>query len=309
MEDITLSGLTPKEKTVCALGLFDGVHKGHQLIIGSAVQKAKQISGKSAVFCFKTNTVTSKGHDGRLEMIMSDEQKHEKMSKAGAEFIYSPDFEMFKGMDPETFVRDILVGRLNCSWAVCGVDFTFGKGAAGKAEDLVSIGEKYGMKTLIVDPLKYNGEIISSTEIRKCIREGNVKKANLMLGSPFEFVLPVEHGFKRGREWGFPTINQSIPRGRVMPKFGVYCSRVTADGREYAGVTNIGLKPTVDEDIDSPLAETFILDFDGDLYGKTVRVKLLDFVRPEKRFDSFESLKEEIGKNVLQVKSYFKTNG
>lgn len=115
MTDITNSGFIPEKRTVCALGLFDGVHRGHQLIITTAVKKAQSLGGHSAVFCFKTDTVTSKGHDGRIEMLMSDEEKHKKMAELGVEVLFSPDFAEFKGMEPEDFVKKVLKERLNCS--------------------------------------------------------------------------------------------------------------------------------------------------------------------------------------------------
>lgn len=114
MTDITNSGFIPEKRTVCALGLFDGVHRGHQLIITTAVKKAQSLDGHSAVFCFKTDTVTSKGHDGRIEMLMSDEEKHKKMAELGVEVLFSPDFAEFKGMEPEDFVKKVLKERLNC---------------------------------------------------------------------------------------------------------------------------------------------------------------------------------------------------
>lgn len=295
-----------KENTVCALGLFDGVHSGHSSIIRKAVEKAEAINGKAAVFSFKTNSITSKGHDGRLEMLLSDTDKQEKMSEIGVEYIYSPDFEKLKKMPPEQFVAKILKDKLNCRCAVCGTDFTFGLGALGKADDLVKLGRKYGIEVIIMPPLTYKDEIISSTEIRRCIRHGKIEKANEMLGYKFFFNLEVVKGFARGRTWNFPTINQQIPRGRVIPKFGVYCSVVTIDGVKYKGVTNIGIKPTVKENVIHPLAETFIIDFDGDLYGKVIKTELWEFLRPEKCFDSFDELKSEIGKNILQTKEYFK---
>ena len=279
MTDITNSGFIPEKRTVCALGLFDGVHRGHQLIITTAVKKAQSLDGHSAVFCFKTDTVTSKGHDGRIEMLMSDEEKHKKVLKE----------------------------RLNCSGAVCGNDFTFGKGAQGKAVDLKRLGEKYDIDVEIVSPLLMGGEVISSTEIRRCVREGEIAKANEMLGYHFGFCLEVEHGFQRGRTWDFPTINQQIPKGRVMPKFGVYCSAVEIDGNKYAGVTNIGVKPTVHVET-APLAETFIMDYHGDLYGRKLKLELHEFLRPEKMFDSFDSLREEIAKNKEQAVRYFEEN-
>ena len=302
------SGIPQGKETVCALGLFDGVHRGHRYIIDKAVSQAKASGRASAVFCFKTDSMTSKGHDGRLEMLLDDEQKRERIALAGADYLYSPVFSELKGMRPEEFVRDILHGKMGCTAAVCGEDFTFGRGAVGKAEDLVRLGKKYGISVTIAPPLQDGDVTISSTLIRKLIRQGEIVKANDLLGYHFGFELEVEHGFQRGRTWNFPTINQSIPRGRVLPRFGVYCSVVRFGDKVYEAVTDIGLKPTVEAELTRPLAETFIFGYEGDLYGKKVELQLYEFLRPEKRFESIEELKSEIRRNTLQAAVYFKQN-
>lgn len=287
-----------------ALGLFDGVHRGHQMIIGEAVKAAGADGINSAVFCFKTDTVTSKGHDGRIEMLMTDKEKAKLIDSLGVDYLYSPDFNDMKSLAPEDFVRDVLKGFLDCRYAVCGTDFTFGKGAAGKAEDLSALGKKYGIEVRVMDQLLYEGGVISSTEIRRLIRSGGISGANEMLGYRYGYVAEVEHGYERGRTWSFPTINQKIPKGLVLPKFGVYCSKVLIDGKWYSGVTNIGVKPTVNVET-APLAETFIIGYEGDLYGRELELRLYEFVRPERKFDSFDELKAEIGRNTEFTKNYF----
>lgn len=293
-------------KTAVALGLFDGVHKGHQAVIKQAVNK-KSDKTKSAVFSFKTDTITSKGHDGRLEMLLTDKVKQEQFENLGVDYLYSPDFSHFKDMTDEDFVKQVLMDKLNACAAVCGEDFRFGKNAMGNAKRLMQLGEKYGIEVLVVNQLVMNGGAISSTKIRQLIREGNISQANEMLGYNYGYTLPVEHGYERGRTWNFPTINQMIPEGLVLPKFGVYCSIVHIGDKRYKGVTNIGVKPTVKVNT-APLAETFIMDYDGDLYGKEVKIELCEFIRPEKEFDSFDSLKDEIGRNIEFTKQYFKNN-
>lgn len=300
---ITDNGVSGND-TVCALGLFDGVHRGHRLIIESAAAEARRRGIKSAVFTFQTDSVTSKGHDGRIEMLLTDKEKRRHFEELGADYVFSPVFRDYKSMPPEDFVKDVLKGRLRCVCAVCGTDYTFGSGAAGKAEDLVRLGKTYGIEVKVIDQLKQNGGVISSTEIRRLIRQGEISKANKMLGYRYGYTLPVEHGYERGRTWNFPTINQRIPKGLVLPKFGVYCSKVLIDGKWYSGVTNIGVKPTVRVKTE-PLAETFIIGYEGDLYGRELELELYEFVRPERTFDSFEQLKAEIGRNIEFTKEYF----
>lgn len=303
MENITNRNQVPKEKTAVALGLFDGVHKGHQLVLSHVVDKKPQY--KATVFTFNTDTVTSKRHDGELQMLITDEEKQRKFSEQGIEYLYCSDFSDLKNMSDEDFVKQILANKLNSGYAVCGADFRFGKNAMGDAQRLCELGKKYGIKVEIVSQLAYNGEVISSTEIRNLISEGEISQANKLLGYNYGYTLYVEHGFHRGSTWGFPTINQSIPKGLVLPKFGVYCSKVTVDDKKYLGVTNIGIKPTVKENVAYPLAETYIIDFSGDLYGRKIKIELYKFVRPEKMFESFDELKAEIAGNTEFTKQYF----
>ncbi|WP_294486073.1 riboflavin biosynthesis protein RibF [uncultured Ruminococcus sp.] len=297
-------GSMPENGTVCALGLFDGVHRGHRLVINTAVSLAKELGAQSAVFTFKTNTVTSKGHDGRIEMILSDAEKRRHFEDLGVDLLYSPSFDELKDMSAEEFVRDILVGMLGCRAVVCGDDFRFGKGAEGDCSSLELYGRIYGVEVRICDKLSYKGEKVSSTMIRECIRTGKIEKANELLGYIFGLRLVVEHGRKLGRTWNFPTINQTIPAGQIMPKFGVYATRVTVGDEVKYGVTNIGVKPTLKAH-DAPLAETYILDYEGDLYGQEIEIMLDKFIRPEKGFDSFDDLRAQIAKDTAKVRKFY----
>ena len=303
MNEIT-KGFSPDKGTVCALGLFDGVHRGHRLVINTALALAEELGIRSAVFTFKTDTVTSKGHDGRIEMILSDEEKRRHFEDMGVELLYSPSFDELREMTAEAFVKDILVGLLGCRAVVCGSDFRFGKGAEGDCDTLLLYGRIYGIDVRVCDKLSYKGEEVSSTVIRECIRSGRIEKANELLGYIFGLRLKVEHGRQIGRTWNFPTINQLIPQGQIMPKFGVYATRVLIDGKERFGVTNIGVKPTLKAH-DAPLAETYILDFSGDLYDREIEILLDRFLRPEKGFDSIDELRAQIAKDTGKVRRFY----
>ncbi len=294
------------EKTACALGLFDGVHRGHQLVIGRACEYKKQ-GLKPAVFTFETDTVTTKGHDGKIEMILTDKGKQKCFERLGVEYLFSPRFADYKDMSCEDFVRVVLRDKLNCERAVCGTDFRFGKGAKGDCDTLRELGEKYGIKVDVIRQLCDANGVISSTVIRSAIRCGEISAANEMLGYTFFIELPVERGQQIARTLEHPTINQRIPQGQILPRFGVYCTRVNVGGKWYGGVTNIGVKPTFGEK-DSPLAETYIIGYDGDLYSKTVTVYFDKFLRTEKKFDSVELLKEQIDRDTSFANEYFKTH-
>ena len=293
-------------ETAVALGLFDGVHLGHQAVIKEAVaQKAKGLM--PTVFSFRTESVTSKGNEGRIEMLLTDEDKLRHFEKLGVEYVFLPEFSDYKDMTDEDFVQKVLKGKLNAKFVVCGEDFRFGKNAMGDAGKLRSLGEKYGIEVSVIGQLAIDGQAVSSTQIRQYIRNGEIAKANEMLGYIYGYTLPVEHGFERGRTWDFPTINQAIPEGLVMPRFGVYCSKVTIGERQYSGVTNIGVKPTVNVKT-APLAETYIIGYNGDLYGEAINIELYEFIRAERKFESFEELKAEIGRNTEFTKKYFDEN-
>ena len=290
-------------KTAVALGLFDGVHRGHQLVIGRACEYKTQ-GFKSAVFTFATDTVTTKGHDGKIEMILTDDAKQKCFEKLGVDYLFSPRFSDYKDMSCEDFVKKVLKEKLNCERAVCGTDFRFGSGARGDCETLGRLGEKYGIKVDVIRQLCDANGVISSTVIRSAIRFGEMDMVNEMLGYTFFMELPVLRGQQIARTLDHPTINQVIPQGQIIPRYGVYCTRACIDGRQYGAVTNVGVKPTFNKQT-TPLAETYIIGFEGDLYGKTVKVYFDKFLRPEKKFDSVELLKEQIDRDTKNAAEFF----
>lgn len=293
-------------ETAVALGLFDGVHLGHRAVINQAVSQREK-GFVPTVFSFETDSVTTKGHGGNIEMLLTEKDKHRHFESLGAEYVFSPKFSNYKDMSDEEFVKKVLKDKLNAGFAVCGEDFRFGKNAEGDAGRLKELGIKYGIRVCVVNELSVAGKAVSSTEIRKYIKNGEIAKANEMLGYRYGYTLPVLHGYERGRTWDFPTINQAIPKGLVLPKFGVYCSKVKIGDKLYSGVTNIGVKPTVKVET-VPLAETYIIDYSGDLYGEDISIELYEFVRPERVFENFEELKAEIGRNTEFTKQYFSSN-
>ena len=292
MKDIT-GELRPLEwRTAVALGVFDGVHLGHRTVIDKAVELG---SGelRSVVFTFRQGSVTNKGS----LRLLTDEDKFYRLRQRRVDLICSPDLSEVRDMEARDFVREILAGKLRCRYAVCGKDFRFGRGAAGDAELLKKLGEEYGYEAVVLDKLALGGETVSSTVIKEHIAGGEIVRANELLGYRFGYRLPVIHGREIGRTWDFPTINQLLPEGIVTPRFGVYCSRVKIGGKAFTGVTNIGVKPTVGAE-KAPLAETYIIGFGGDLYGKIVQVSLERFIRPEKKFDSIDELRKQIARDT-----------
>lgn len=297
MIDLTGTNIVPKRNTAVAMGLFDGLHYGHRAVIGKAVEAAESTVGtEPAVFTFNTQTVTSKGDSG-VEYIFSREMKLDLIGRLGAKYIYSPDFMNFRDLTGEEFVELVLCDKFSAKFAVCGEDFRFGKNACCGTAELDKMCRKHGITLITVPEVSESGKKISSTAIRKLIKDGEINEANRLLGSKFAFKLPIAYGRQLGRKLDFPTINQYIPKRQVKPKFGVYASETEVGGSIYGSVTNIGIKPTVGSD--APLAETYIINFPGgDLYGETAKVSLIKFIRPEMKFSGVDELKARIAKDT-----------
>ena len=274
--------------TSIALGLFDGVHIGHRGVLGKALQN-RELSP-----CVFTYTISdSIPQIKKMYMTLtSDEQKCRILEQMGFELIVMPDFETFKGLEPEEFVEEMLINKMGARELTCGYDFTFGKMGKGTTTQLRQIAARHGVKVNVLNPINLDGEAVSSTRIRQAILAGQMDQASRMLGRRFSIRLKVQHGNQIGRLMDFPTINQVFPRHHIVPRYGVYSTVVNIDGKLYGGVTNVGVKPTVGSD--EPLAETYIIDFHGDLYGKMVEVYFFRFVRPEVKFASIDQLKTQI---------------
>lgn len=286
------------ELTCAALGIFDGVHRGHAEVIGQAAEYASAHGLVPAVCTFRTATVTTKGNN--YKPIYSDETKSELMKQAGAELIYVRDFSEVKEMSPEAFVSDILKKELNARSVVCGSDFRCGRNAVCSTDGLAKICAENDMKLIIVRDVNDNGERISSAKIRTMIADGRMSDANRFLGHDYAVVGEVINGNRFGRQMNFPTANQSMRGDFVLPRFGVYASYCEIDGRVYRGVTNVGVKPTVDNR-GIPLCETHFPHFEGDLYGKILTVRLIDFIRPEMRFSCADELKAQIAADTETI--------
>ena len=202
-------------------------------------------------------------------------------------------FKEIRNLEPEEFLRDILIKKYNVGAVVCGENFLFGKDGGGNSKILCELCEKYGVIYKMAQSIEYKGEMISATRIREALSMGDIKTANEMLGRKFSYDFLVVEGNKIGKKiFGFPTINQHFPTGFINLKHGVYASQSTVDGKIYPSVTNFGCHPTIGGD--KVLSETCILGFDGDLYYQKIKVELIEFIRTEKKFNSKDELKAQI---------------
>lgn len=290
--------LPTERATAAALGVFDGVHRGHRAVIGRAREYAEKNGLAAAVCTFKTDTISTKGTD--FLPIFTEEKKLSLLSGEGVEYIYDPDFSHVRDMSAEVFVRDILAKKLRAASVVCGNDFRLGKNAACGVHELENICRDFGIAVIPVDDITEQGEKISSARLRQMIKNGDISGANRLLGSCYSIDGEVICGNRFGRQMNFPTANQALPRGVVCPMYGVYASRAVIDGRTVKGITNIGIKPTVSDE-GMPLSETHFIGFEGDIYGRDISVELLRFIRPEKKFDSPGELQRQIGRDIAEA--------
>ena len=293
MTDITAAGFKDGKSAV-ALGFFDGLHLGHtRVIVQTLLQELTPI-----VFTFSDSSLLPKFN--RREDIIAHGLKLELLEKMGVKYIYAPDFADVKDMTAEQFVEEILVNRLNARFVSCGYDFRFAKGGRADADTLRELCRAFGIEVCVAPAVELEGEVVSSTRIRELLKSGDIEKANRFLGYELTYSLEVIHGKKNGKKMGFPTINQTIPEGMTVPKQGVYKSRTKAGGTDYPSITNIGVKPTIhleEGEQRSPLMETHIIGFDGDLYGERVSVSLLSFMRDERKFSGLQELSEQLEKD------------
>lgn len=277
------------ENSAVSLGKFDGFHRGHRLLLDRILaQKELQ----STVFTF----------DGILKdkQIYLETEKRMLLERLGVEReVIFPFCEETKIMAPEVFIREILVKRMDAKLICVGEDFHFGRGRLGDVSMLSDGAEKYGYELCVFPKMKEAGEVISSTRIRRELADGRIETANGLLGEPYFVSGEVMHGNALGRTIGMPTANLLPEEQKLLPVYGVYATRVEVDGQTYAGVTNVGMKPTVGADCVS--VETTLLNFDGNLYGKRITVYFLYFLRPEQKFDSLEELKDQIERDKAEA--------
>ena len=281
----------PCGRGAVALGFFDGLHIGH----AAAVSRTLSYQQEGLCPCVVTFTMDG-GHPAAkstANALTTERQKEQLLENWGVRLVLCPDFSEFHAMEPESFVDEILVRRLNANAACCGEDFRFGKKAAGDVGQLAALCQARGIRLDVVPPVTFEGERVSSTRIRSLLGEGRVADANRMLGRAFGYDFTVVRGKQLGRKLDSPTINQRLPDGFVPLRHGVYASVSFAGGAWHPSVTNIGLRPTV-EDTTAVNSETYICGFSGDLYGARVEVRLLAFLRPEQRFPSVEALRARI---------------
>lgn len=286
---------------VVTIGTFDGLHKGHQVILERLKNLAAKINGETVVFTFYPHprVVTSPNEDS-LRLLTTKDEKTELFRKYGIDhLIIYPFDKAFASLTYTEFVEDILVKKIGTKCLVVGYDHKFGKNREGGFEYLKKCAEKYNFSIEKMDALTSGeGENISSTKIRAALQEGDIKTANHYFGHEFTLHGTVVEGKQLGRKMGFPTANiESSDKHKIIPGYGVYAVKVEFDGKTFNGMLNIGTRPTFNKNADNRSIEVNIFDFSADIYGEKLTLCFVDKIRDEKKFPGIESLIEQLKKD------------
>ena len=290
------------QSTVVALGTFDGCHIGHLSVFSSCRSLARELGAKSAAFTFSSSPKDFFAKKP-TPCLFSLDEKIKAIRQSGIDFLCIEDFSAVADMDGKDFLSSVLIGKLRAVGACCGFNFRFGKGASYGTAELDDFFKNRGGRVHICDKISFGNAPVSSSLIRSLVENGQVENI-LSVSRPYSIYAKVEHGKELGRTIGIPTINQKIPREKVSPLRGVYITECEIGEDVYPSVTNIGLRPTV-ENAEEENMETHIIGFDGNLYGSYVRVNFYKLIRNEKKFSSLDELKAEIDRNISEALEYF----
>ena len=281
-----------------ALGFFDGVHLGHRAVIGSCTDEKNGC--RAVVLTFSDSPARLLGKSD-APLITDNARKAQLLEELGADAVIFADFMRIRDMEAEEFVERVLCRALRTKKVSCGYNYRFGRNGAGDIHTLKKLCGERGITVSVCEPVMLDGQPASSTAVRERLLSGDVAGASRMLGSPYKICGTVGSGNRIGTGMGFPTVNLPIGEGLVVPRHGVYASRITVGNAVYRGATNIGVHPTVGAN-SVPVCETFLLDYrGGELYGRTIACEPVAFIRPERQFGSFEELREQIERDIEEI--------
>ena len=294
------NGTPETEYSAIALGNFDGLHAGHRAVLRKAYDYSLDRNVRAVALIFDVHPKTYFGKTIRL--LQTNEEKISEIEKIGLETEVLS-FDECINFTAEEFVVKVLKERFHAKAVFCGFNYHFGKGGTADATELEKLCKENGIEAYVNEETFVDGEKVNSSKLRELLGNGDVEKANKLMTKDFSYSFEVVHGQKRGRQMGFPTANQYFPPELVLPKFGVYASTAEVDGKVYLAFTNIGSRPTFPED--DVRSETHLFDFDGDLYGKKVRITLCKFLREERKFSSPEELVKQLSEDKKETEKYF----
>ncbi|MFW6269704.1 MAG: bifunctional riboflavin kinase/FAD synthetase [Bacillota bacterium] len=287
---------------VIAIGSFDGLHLGHQKIINKTVEDAKKHNLSSGVYSFTPHPLQIINPDKAPDQIISERQKEKKLEQLDIDYYFKQEFtRQFSEINFETFVREILINKINIQKVVVGKDFRFGNNGQGNTEALIKLGKKYAFDVEVLSRLKINNIVVSSSYIRNLIRNGEIKQVPDFLGNYYIIEGKVISGEKRGRKLGFPTANLDLDTNYILPPPGVYAGYVNYEDKKYKAIGNLGYRPTYSGTRYE--IEIYILDFCRNIYGEKISFELIRYIREEENFDSDEQLIQQIKRDVLYTKN------
>lgn len=302
LKDFEIEG---EKGSVITIGNFDGLHLGHKKLINTTKKIALEKGFNSVVFSFNPHPLEVLKNEQFLYIFTQEEKRRELLKERINIFLNCPFNPNFANLSPEEFI-DILYEKLNCRVLVVGEDYCFGKNRAGNVNILKKIGEKKGIEVIKISDILVDGERVSSTKIRESLKAKNIKKANLLLNRCYSILGIVSEGNKLGRTIGFPTANIIPEKNKLLPPDGVYITKTIYNGKVYKSLTNIGKNPTINNSIRT--VETYIFDFNQNIYGKEIEVLFLEWVRDVKKFVSLEELKQQIAKDTNITAQFFRFN-
>ena len=293
-----LTEIRRNDNNIVTLGTFDGIHLGHRQIIETVVEKAKYSSGNSFLITFDPHPRKIVSSDNRLQLLNTLAEKIEILASLGIENLFIVNFtKEFSQQSPDEFILKYLINGIGLREAVIGYDHHFGKGRGGDIESFNEIGIKKNFTVTAIPGYKIGEEVVSSTKIRNALLGGDILTANRMLGRHYSFTGKVVQGDKRGRELGFPTANLKIEDAdKLLPQIGIYAVECVIDEQKYYGLLSIGNRPTF-HDAGEVIPEVYIFDFDKNIYGKSVKVNLVERIRNEQKFSSAEELIQQMNKD------------
>ncbi len=289
------------------VGSFDGLHVGHRKIIGTMIDKARERSLRSVVVTFEPHPrlVLDESPECPVRLLTTFDEKISQFGSMDIDLLFVVRFDrQFASRSSESFICEVLAGMLGAKHVVVGYDHGFGSERRGSGITLHALGSECGFTVDVVSEVDIGDEPVSSTRIRQLLRSGSIREANACLGASYMISGTVVEGRQKGRQIGFPTANFRLPeRCKLLPAHGVYVARVEIDGREFQVMMNIGIRPTVSENGEVTV-EAHILGYSGDLYGRALVLHLVDFIREERRFDSFEELRAQLELDKIRVELY-----
>ncbi|MBR4082839.1 MAG: bifunctional riboflavin kinase/FAD synthetase [Lachnospiraceae bacterium] len=303
MEIITdLSKCELHMETAVAIGKFDGLHKGHRRLLQEILYKKKD-GLKACVFTFDPSPAVFFGLADDKEL-MTKEEKRKALCDMGVDVLVEYPMNVKNAaVSPYNFVKELLAEGLHVKFIAAGRDVSFGDKGSGNAQLLEECSKELGYELKLIDKVMLEGTEISSSLVRKQVEAGNMEYVTNLLGEPYTVSGEVKHGRALGRKLGMPTMNLLPPNEKLLPPLGVYYSQVSYEGNLYPAISNVGYKPTVSQEKVLGV-ETYLYDFDKEIYGEDISVSLLAFKRPEMRFESVKELKEQMERDILDGKEY-----